>query len=225
MSQAAEHYSITVRRVSIEGEEFWRATVRELPDVAEFAETREEAIDLALDSIETLMQAAKEEGGEFPEPLEEEDEYSGRVTLRLPKSLHREIVAQAQLEDVSLNTYIVAALAKHSVPYLSQAVGVATGAGSDFLMRADYGLGAAYRAYFTQQDYYVGMTRARPFGLVEVSPATVMKIETAPTVAQESPAVAGNFIYPIEGAPSAPPRAGLLLHLQHRGERKVRSRA
>jgi predicted HicB family RNase H-like nuclease len=220
MSQSAEHYAITVRRVSIEGEEFWRATVRELPDVAEFAETREEAIDLALDSIETLKQAAKEEGREFPEPLEEEDEFSGRVTLRLPKFLHREIAMQAQLEDVSLNSYIVATLAKCSTPRLSQ-VGVAAGLGSDFSMRGAYG---AYGVYFAPH-HSVGVVPAPSFGLIEISPeATIGKIETAPTVAQGSPAVAGNFIYPMKGEHAAvPPEA--LLHFHHNGDRKVRSRA
>jgi len=223
MSQSAEHYAITVRRVSIEGEEFWRATVRELPDVAEFAETRDEAIDLALDSIETLKQAAKEEGREFPEPLEEEDEYSGRVTLRLPKSLHREIATQAQLEDVSLNSYIVATLAKCSTPNLSQ-VGVAAGLGStDFFMRGAYGL-AAYGVYFAPH-HSVGVAPAPSFGLIEISPeATVVKIETAPTVVQGSAAVAGNFIYPMKGEHAAVLPAALL-HLQHSGDRKVRSRA
>jgi predicted HicB family RNase H-like nuclease len=212
MSQSAEHYAITVRRVSIEGEEFWRATVRELPDVAEFAETREEAIDLALDSIETLKQAAKEEGKEFPEPLEEEEEYSGRVTLRLPKSLHREIAMQAQLEDVSLNTYIVTALAMRSTPHLSQAV-----SSNDFSM---YGLlGAGYGGFAPQQ--YVGATSAPSVGLIEISHPTIGNIGTPPTVVQGSAAIAGYIIYPTEEELAVAPPAALL-HRQNRGERKVR---
>jgi predicted HicB family RNase H-like nuclease len=213
MSQSAEHYSITVRRVSIEGEEFWRATVRELPDMAEFAETREEAIDLALDSIETLKQAAKEEGREFPEPLEEEDEYSGRVTLRLPKFLHREIATQAQMEDVSLNTYIVATLAKRGTPHRWQ-VGPAAGLGDDFFVRGGaFGL-AGYGAYFAQQ-HAVGVAPVPSFGLIDTS---------SPTVVQGSAAVAGNFIdHTEEGHAAAPPAA--LLHFQRHGDRKVRSRA
>lgn len=106
----AERYSITLRRVEIEGENLWRATVRELPDVAEFSETRERAFELALETIEGLKQAATEEGNSFPEPIEDDEEYSGRVTVRLPISLHRAVSQQAIDEGVSLNSYITAAL-------------------------------------------------------------------------------------------------------------------
>ncbi len=106
----AERYAISVRKVRVDDEEMWRATVRELPDLAEFAETRDEAIDLALDAIETLKVSAAEEGWQFPEPIEDEEEYSGRVTLRLPKSLHRAIALKAVDEDVSLNSYICTVL-------------------------------------------------------------------------------------------------------------------
>ncbi len=107
----AERYAVTTRKVVVDGEELWRATVRELPDLAEFAESREEAIELALDAIESLKASAAEDGRLFPEPAEDEEDYSGRVTLRLPKSLHREIALKAQDEDVSLNSYIVTNLA------------------------------------------------------------------------------------------------------------------
>jgi predicted HicB family RNase H-like nuclease len=106
----AERYAITLRRVEIDGETLWRATVRELPDVAEFAETRERAFELALETIEGLKQAATEEGNSFPEPIEDDEEYSGRVTVRLPISLHRAVAQQAIDEGVSLNSYISLAL-------------------------------------------------------------------------------------------------------------------
>jgi predicted RNase H-like HicB family nuclease len=106
----AERYAITVRKVVVDGEELWRATVRELPDLAEFAETREEAFDLALDAIESLKATALEDGKPFPEPIEDEEEYSGRVTLRMPKWVHRAAALRAMDQDVSLNWYIVTML-------------------------------------------------------------------------------------------------------------------
>jgi predicted RNase H-like HicB family nuclease len=107
----AERYAITVRKVCVEDADLWRATVRELPDVAEFADTRDEAIEIILDTINNLRAAASEEGRSFPEPIEDEEEFSGRVTLRMPKSLHRAVAGRAQEEDVSINSYIVTALA------------------------------------------------------------------------------------------------------------------
>jgi predicted HicB family RNase H-like nuclease len=117
----AERYAITVRKTLIEGEELWRATVRELPDLAEYAETRDEAIELALDAIEGLRNAAQEEGRVFPEPLEDEQEYSGRVTLRMPKSLHRAVALNALADDMSVNSYIVAILAVSLNDYVRNA--------------------------------------------------------------------------------------------------------
>ena len=50
------------------------------------------------------------EGGlSIPEPIEE-PEYSGKVALRLPKSVHRRAVEQARQDGVSLNTFLVAAI-------------------------------------------------------------------------------------------------------------------
>lgn len=107
----AERYSITVRKVLVDDQELWRATVRELPDLAEFAEARDEAFDLALDAIESLKASAVQEGRPFPEPMEDDEEYSGRVTLRMSKSMHRTVAERATVEDVSLNSYVVECIA------------------------------------------------------------------------------------------------------------------
>jgi|HubBroStandDraft_1064217.scaffolds.fasta_scaffold08236_6 predicted HicB family RNase H-like nuclease len=122
----AERYAVATRKVVVDGEELWRATVREFPDLAEFADTREEAIALAMDAIETLKKAADEEGRQFPEPFEDEEEYSGRVTLRMSKSMHREVALRAEAESVSLNSYIVECVAmrtSQSAPEQSMSAG------------------------------------------------------------------------------------------------------
>lgn len=46
------------------------------------------------------------------EELEAERAYNGRVSLRLPKSLHRELVQEAKAEGISLNQFILYKLAK-----------------------------------------------------------------------------------------------------------------
>ncbi len=108
----AERYAIILRKVRVDDQDLWRATVRELPDVAEFAETREEVLDLALDTIESLQASAAEDGRPFPEPIEDEEEYSGRVTLRMSKSLHRVAALRADAEGVSLNSFIAECVAE-----------------------------------------------------------------------------------------------------------------
>ena len=46
---------------------------------------------------------------EFRESLEE---YSGRLVLRIPRSLHKALKEEAQIEGVSLNQYMLYKLAK-----------------------------------------------------------------------------------------------------------------
>ena len=47
----------------------------------------------------------------IPGPDREEEEYSGKFVVRLPKYLHRELALTAKLNDVSLNQFIVSVLA------------------------------------------------------------------------------------------------------------------
>lgn len=107
----AFRYHITVSKVCVDGEDYFVTTVKELPDVRAYGDTYQEAFDLAIDTIETAAEMFAEEGRAFPAPAEKSDDYSGRVTLRMPKSLHRVVAEQAEAEDVSLNQYILSVLA------------------------------------------------------------------------------------------------------------------
>lgn len=100
-------YGIEVRRRNLDGEVMFEARVRELPDVAEYADSYQEAYELAVDAVETTMKLLVERGRSMPQPLEPADDWSGRVTLRLPKSLHRALAEAAKDEGCSLNQHIV----------------------------------------------------------------------------------------------------------------------
>lgn len=105
-------YTIVVKRVPADGEHVFRATVKELPHLAEYANSFTEAYELAVDAIETLFAAANEEGRDFPAPIADgEADFSGRVTLRMPRSLHRQMSEQADSEGISFNQYLVSVLA------------------------------------------------------------------------------------------------------------------
>ena len=106
-------YNITVRECAFDGESLFEARVKELPDVREYAESAREAYDLAIDTIETAAGMFAEAGRLFPLPASPQDQFSGRVTLRLPKSLHRALASAAEDEGVSLNQHLVTALACH----------------------------------------------------------------------------------------------------------------
>lgn len=107
-------YNITVRRSEFEGDVCFEARVKELPDLAEYGDTFEEAYALATDAIETTAEVFAEKGKPMPVPQEVADDYSGRVTLRLPKSLHRALAESAEDEGVSLNQHLVNVLAYYS---------------------------------------------------------------------------------------------------------------
>lgn len=100
-------YGIEVRRRAIDGEAVFEARVRELPDVAEYADTADEAYALALDAVATTAKMLAERGRAMPAPMEPVDEWSGRVTLRVPKSLHRALSEAADAEGCSLNQHII----------------------------------------------------------------------------------------------------------------------
>lgn len=59
------------------------------------------------------IEVALEGGVEIPEPGQETDEeYSGRILVRTPKSLHRDLIERAKKEGVSLNQFINYQLSK-----------------------------------------------------------------------------------------------------------------
>ena len=103
----ANEYSIVVRHGVFDGEEMFEARAREFPDLAEYAESAEEAYALAVDAISTTQVYLSEKGRSSPDVLCVPDQFSGRVTLRLPRSLHCALSDAAQDEGVSLNQHLV----------------------------------------------------------------------------------------------------------------------
>jgi predicted HicB family RNase H-like nuclease len=111
MSFDANEYNVTVRRLVVDGRTMFEARVAELPDVRGFAESVEEAHAKAVEAIEALHEMALRDQEDFPTPSVPEDDFSGRVTLRMPKAVHRAIAQKAAEDGVSINGYIVTVLA------------------------------------------------------------------------------------------------------------------
>lgn len=109
-----QRYNINLRRVTVDGEMLYEARVREFPDATEYAKSAQEAYELALDTVEASLVVLQEQGKPFPNPSETPDDYSGRLTLRVPKTLHRRLTGEAELENISLNQYLVSLLAYHA---------------------------------------------------------------------------------------------------------------
>ena len=104
-------YSIEVIRDSDEENPGWVAKIKELPGCLTLADTFEELEGMIRDALRSWIEVALEDGIPIPEPRTEDD-YSGKFVVRLPRSLHRELVEQSEQEGVSLNTWVIHILAK-----------------------------------------------------------------------------------------------------------------
>jgi antitoxin HicB len=92
-------------------EDGWFAKVVELPGCMTWADTFDELGPMIEDAMHGWIEDAIAHGDPIPEPRDTED-YSGKVNLRMPKSLHRDLARRAEAEGVSLNQVMVATLAR-----------------------------------------------------------------------------------------------------------------
>jgi antitoxin HicB len=88
----------------------WVAQVEELAGCTSRAETAEQAASGIQQAMSDWITEALREGREVPEP-KPVDEHSGRLLLRMPRTLHAELTRLAEREGVSLNQFITDALA------------------------------------------------------------------------------------------------------------------
>ena len=87
----------------------YTAHVLEFPGCLAEGDTADEAIRALDEAMEDWIEEVIESGRTVPEPLESQG-FSGRLVLRLPKSIHRQASLSAQIDGVSLNQWIVEAI-------------------------------------------------------------------------------------------------------------------
>jgi len=107
-------YTIELQQFPDEG---WSVRVKELPGCMSQGDTAEEALTMIQEAMLLWLEVALEDDLPIPEPRPIED-YSGKFVVRVPRSLHRDLVESANREGVSLNQFINVALAR-SVDQLS----------------------------------------------------------------------------------------------------------
>lgn len=89
----------------------WFVGVKELPGCISEGDTPEQAIEMIRDAMRGWIEVSLEDSDSIPEPRELDD-YSGKFVVRVPRSLHRDMVDSAEREGVSLNQYVSVALAR-----------------------------------------------------------------------------------------------------------------
>ena len=88
----------------------WAASVEELPECTASGATPEEAVERVRRLMTTWIAEALESDRAIPEPRTERTP-SGRLLVRMPRSLHAELAREADTEGISLNQLITTALA------------------------------------------------------------------------------------------------------------------
>lgn len=92
-----------------DAEDGYLAMVPELPGCFTAGETPAEALEMLDDAMAGWFESAIERGLMVPEPAGRE---SGKLLLRMPKSMHRRLLERAEDEGVSANSLAVSLLAK-----------------------------------------------------------------------------------------------------------------
>src|SRR4051794_24806443 len=98
-------YRIAVVRDEADDAGQWRAPIEELPGCEGRGSTPGDAAPRIPAALAEWVATARADGREIPEPREARD-YSGRLLLRMSRSLHRELAQAAERDQVSLNAYI-----------------------------------------------------------------------------------------------------------------------
>ncbi|GAA4828187.1 type II toxin-antitoxin system HicB family antitoxin [Paenibacillus vulneris] len=102
-------YTLIIKEMNDESGHYYYGKYLELDGCQSNGETIQELIECMEEAKRGWLGVKLEYGDPIPEPQEE---YSGSIRLRMPKSLHRDLAAAAELEGVSLNQYMLYKLSK-----------------------------------------------------------------------------------------------------------------
>jgi len=103
-------YHLMVVRDDEEKGRPWSAMVEELPGCTTHGRTADEALGGLQAALTSWIEVALEQGREIPQP-KSAGSHSGRLLLRMPRTLHAELTRVADREGVSLNQFITDSLA------------------------------------------------------------------------------------------------------------------
>lgn len=102
-------YQYLVEVFWVEEDEAWFATSPIFgPGVSAFGDTPDEAVAEFRTALELAIETYRERGIPLPQ------DFSGKLNLRMPRSLHAQLSRQAAAEGVSLNMLMIAYLAERS---------------------------------------------------------------------------------------------------------------
>ena len=98
-------YHIVFQHISDESGSYYLTSVSEFDGCMCRGASYAEAFEKIQTEMEDWIEAKLANGAAVPEPSVERH-YSGRLNLRVPKTLHASLALEAEKEGVSLNQYI-----------------------------------------------------------------------------------------------------------------------
>lgn len=90
----------------------YTASIQEFPGCFAEGETPQDAIENLNKAAESWVEVALLNGYDIKEPTAYYG-YSGKIALRVPRGLHKQIAELSELEDASINQLIVTALSEY----------------------------------------------------------------------------------------------------------------
>jgi predicted HicB family RNase H-like nuclease len=97
-------YSVVINKVAEEGNTYYYGKIAELDGCHTTADTVEELLKELEEVKKDHLEIKLEFGDIIPEPNEMP---SGKIVLRMPKTLHWRLAGEAKQEGVSLNQYMI----------------------------------------------------------------------------------------------------------------------
>ncbi len=101
-------YTYTVEPEKDNDGNYFIIKINELPGCISHGKTIEEAYENVKDAMLCWISVCLESGHKVPTP----DGYSGKFSVRIPTTLHKELVIRASKEGISLNQLATTAFAK-----------------------------------------------------------------------------------------------------------------
>ena len=102
-------YPVQLSHQREDDDEYWLAELLDLPGCMADGSSPDEALKSLEEAKRLWIETQIEDGYEVPEPAQVHD-YSGKFLVRMPRSLHYRLAAQAKREGVSLNQYVISLL-------------------------------------------------------------------------------------------------------------------
>lgn len=95
--------------VEDDGETYYRVTISKLPGLIAYGDNVDDALTELEEAKKAWFSSCLRRKVEIPEPSSKK--YSGKLLIRIPRTLHAQLAEEAKEENVSLNSFIISKLA------------------------------------------------------------------------------------------------------------------